>query len=144
MWLSQHLWPLSSLNLFRLGRNYLVSNCDCFGKGRLKYDQDFGIIIHEEKNLNLFLKDEIEGTFSGSWSEIGIDKTGATSVWQIFKKGGRGMSWSRPWALFVLAKWCQRNRVALSGNTTVIRSHLKNVFWPNFCVGSSFQILDIL
>jgi hypothetical protein len=25
-----------------------------------------------------------------------------------------------------------------------IRSYLKNVFWPNFCVGSSFQLLGIL
>ena len=24
------------------------------------------------------------------------------------------------------------------------RSHLKNVFWPNLCVGPSFQVLDIL
>ena len=24
------------------------------------------------------------------------------------------------------------------------RSYLKNVFWPNLCVGSSFQVLDIL
>jgi hypothetical protein len=25
-----------------------------------------------------------------------------------------------------------------------IRSHLKKVFWLNLCVGTSFQILDIL
>jgi hypothetical protein len=26
----------------------------------------------------------------------------------------------------------------------VNRSHLKKVFWPNLCVGASFQVLDIL
>ena len=25
----------------------------------------------------------------------------------------------------------------------IISTHLKNVFWPNFFVGASFQILDI-
>jgi hypothetical protein len=27
--------------------------------------------------------------------------------------------------------------------SAVIRTHLKNVFWPNIFVGASFQILDI-
>ena len=26
----------------------------------------------------------------------------------------------------------------------VTKSHLKKVFWPNLCVGTAFQILDIL
>jgi hypothetical protein len=26
----------------------------------------------------------------------------------------------------------------------IFRSYLKKVFWPNFCVGASFQVLDIL
>jgi hypothetical protein len=29
-------------------------------------------------------------------------------------------------------------------NAKAIRTHLKNVFWPNIFVGASFQILDIL
>ena len=27
---------------------------------------------------------------------------------------------------------------------TQLRSYLKNVFWPNLCVGPLFQVLDIL
>ena len=31
-----------------------------------------------------------------------------------------------------------------SQSRRISRSHLKNVFCPNFCVGSSFQLLKIL
>jgi hypothetical protein len=30
------------------------------------------------------------------------------------------------------------------GDQAVFRDHLKNVFWPNFCVGRSVPILEIL
>jgi len=31
-----------------------------------------------------------------------------------------------------------------SNKHRLFRSYLKNVFWPNICVGFSFQVLDIL
>ena len=31
-----------------------------------------------------------------------------------------------------------------AGFLNAVRSHLKNAFWPNICVGFSFQVLDIL
>ena len=38
-----------------------------------------------------------------------------------------------------VSPWCIRDNEVSS-----IRSHLKNVFWPNFCVGFAFQLLKIL
>lgn len=63
------------------------------------------------------LKGEMEDVFYGSWFEPGIHESAVKRVWQAFLKGKHGMTWSRPWALFVLAKWCQRNRVALPSSS---------------------------
>ena len=32
-------------------------------------------------------------------------------LWQGFLDGGSGIYWSRVWAVYVLIRWCHRNRV---------------------------------
>ena len=41
----------------------------------------------------------------------GLNIQGIQDVWQAFKKSPRRERWSRPWALYVLKKWCQLNEV---------------------------------
>ena len=42
---------------------------------------------------------------------IGLDETAVAKVWNQFLKSPRAVGWSRPWSLYVLAKWCEVNRV---------------------------------
>jgi asparagine synthase (glutamine-hydrolysing) len=42
---------------------------------------------------------------------IGLDEIAVAKVWNQFLKAPRAVGWSRPWSLYVLAKWCEVNRV---------------------------------
>jgi len=59
--------------------------------------------------LRAELKPTLDAEFGaprGSLSEY-LDADASRSVWQDFLAGGT--SWSRPWSLFVLQRWCQYN-----------------------------------
>jgi len=43
----------------------------------------------------------------------GLQPDAVGRLWRGFLDGARGMSWTRVWALYVLIRWCQRNRVSL-------------------------------
>ncbi len=43
----------------------------------------------------------------------GLQPAAVGRLWRGFLDGARGMYWSRVWALYVLIRWCQRNRVSL-------------------------------
>ncbi len=43
----------------------------------------------------------------GNWDQASIDARAVRGVWNRFLAGQT--SWSRPWALFVLKRWCERN-----------------------------------
>jgi hypothetical protein len=43
----------------------------------------------------------------GDWDQTSISGSGARKVWERFLAGET--SWSRPWSLFVLKKWCEQN-----------------------------------
>jgi asparagine synthase (glutamine-hydrolysing) len=45
--------------------------------------------------------------------QVGLDPKTVRDVWRRFLHGPRAVGWSRPWALFVLAQWCQINRVTI-------------------------------
>jgi asparagine synthase (glutamine-hydrolysing) len=40
-----------------------------------------------------------------------FDQHVALNTWQSFLKAPRAIGWTRPWSLYVLAKWCQLNNV---------------------------------
>jgi asparagine synthase (glutamine-hydrolysing) len=42
---------------------------------------------------------------------IGLDEIAVAKVWNQFLKSPSAVGWSRPWSLYVLAKWCEVNRV---------------------------------
>ena len=42
---------------------------------------------------------------------VGLDPAAVQRLWQAFLDGAPGMYWSRVWAVYVLIRWCHRNRV---------------------------------
>ncbi len=44
----------------------------------------------------------------------GLDTAATRRVWSEFQTGSNGMSWSRPWALYTLVRWAERNGVAIA------------------------------
>ncbi len=40
-------------------------------------------------------------------------QTSVGDVWRKFLQKPRAVGWSRPWSLYVLARWCEINGVAL-------------------------------
>ena len=42
---------------------------------------------------------------------IGLDPVAVERLWRAFLDGAPGMYWSRVWSIYVLIRWCHRNRV---------------------------------
>ena len=74
-----------------------------------------GFTLPFQRWMRSSLAAEIDETFSARQhlTRVGIEPDHARSVWQAFKKNPRHEPWSRPWALYVLAKWCEINDVSL-------------------------------
>ncbi|HVF23058.1 MAG TPA: asparagine synthase (glutamine-hydrolyzing) [Pyrinomonadaceae bacterium] len=45
--------------------------------------------------------------------DVGLAPQEVRELWRRFLQTPRAVGWSRPWSLFVLARWCASNRVAL-------------------------------
>jgi asparagine synthase (glutamine-hydrolysing) len=48
---------------------------------------------------------------AGAVRQAGLDPVAVERLWRAFLDGGRGLYWSRVWAVYVLVRWCQRYRV---------------------------------
>jgi asparagine synthase (glutamine-hydrolysing) len=72
-----------------------------------------GFTLPFEKWMTANLRDEISNAFADSslWVNAGLDQENANGIWLRFLNQPKAVSWSRPWALYVLAKWCQVNDV---------------------------------
>jgi asparagine synthase (glutamine-hydrolysing) len=42
---------------------------------------------------------------------VGLDPVAVERLWRAFLEGAAGMYWSRVWSVYVLIRWCHRNRV---------------------------------
>jgi asparagine synthase (glutamine-hydrolysing) len=74
-----------------------------------------GFTLPFEHWMRSRLQDEISSVLSESrrLSSIGLDAAVAGDVWSRFLKSPSRVGWSRPWSLYVLAKWCEVNQVTL-------------------------------
>ena len=43
--------------------------------------------------------------------QAGLSSAAVANTWRLFTHSKTGEGWSRPWSLYVLAQWCQQNRV---------------------------------
>ena len=75
-----------------------------------------GFTLPFEKWMQGRLRDAISAVFADErqLAESGLIAKDARDLWQRFLRAPRAVGWTRPWSLFVLARWCQINRVALS------------------------------
>jgi asparagine synthase (glutamine-hydrolysing) len=75
-----------------------------------------GFTLPFEKWMQGRLRAEISTVLEdvGQWRELGLPADGVREVWRKFLQKPRAVGWSRPWSLYVLARWCEINRVTLS------------------------------
>ena len=45
-------------------------------------------------------------------SAVGVNAEAAARVWRQFLEKPRAVGWSRPWAIYVLVKWCEVNGIS--------------------------------
>ena len=67
-----------------------------------------------EKWMQGRLRDEIGAVLGdgGRIGDAGLIVDGVRDVWRKFLQKPRATGWSRPWALYSLARWCEINKVA--------------------------------
>ena len=63
--------------------------------------------------MQLILKKEIGEVLSNKkkFEELGIRSKEVHSHWEMFLKNPEAERWGRPWALYVLSNWCEKNHV---------------------------------
>jgi len=67
-----------------------------------------GFTLPFERWLRGEMRPVIEASLlHGNWDQTSISGSAARKVWERFLAGKT--SWSRPWSLFVLKKWCEQN-----------------------------------
>jgi asparagine synthase (glutamine-hydrolysing) len=73
-----------------------------------------GFTLPFEKWMRSRLHDEISSVLSDHQplKASGLNADAVQNVWNRFLKSPSSIGWSRPWSLYVLAKWCEVNRVA--------------------------------
>jgi asparagine synthase (glutamine-hydrolysing) len=72
-----------------------------------------GFTLPFEKWMQGRLRAEIASVLDddGRVRETGLAADGVGSVWRKFLQKPRAIGWSRPWSLYVLARWCEINHV---------------------------------
>ena len=72
-----------------------------------------GFTLPFEKWMQGRLRSEIASVLddAGRARETGLAANGMRDVWRKFLEKPRAMGWSRPWALYALARWCEINKV---------------------------------
>src|SRR5688572_4202222 len=74
-----------------------------------------GFTLPFEKWMQGRLRARLSAVFADDrrLTEAGLVARDVRELWRRFLKAPRAVGWTRPWSLFVLAQWCELNRVAL-------------------------------
>jgi len=74
-----------------------------------------GFTLPFEKWMSSNLRNEISSVFADQAGLVraGLEQKPAEQIWQRFIRQPKAVGWSRPWALYVLAKWCEANQVSI-------------------------------
>jgi asparagine synthase (glutamine-hydrolysing) len=72
-----------------------------------------GFTLPFERWMLTSLRDELESTLARprALSQIGIAADGVYSAWRRFVDHPRRQTWTRPWTLYVLDRWCALNQI---------------------------------
>jgi asparagine synthase (glutamine-hydrolysing) len=72
-----------------------------------------GFTLPFEKWLQQNLRTEVASVLRDASRFSGLNSKAVASVWNNFLQKPRAVGWSRPWSLYVLAKWCEINDVTV-------------------------------
>jgi len=70
-----------------------------------------GFTLPFEKWLQQNLRSEVDSVLDHE-NRIGLKSQEVARIWRDFLKKPRAVGWTRPWAIYILAKWCEVNDVA--------------------------------
>jgi asparagine synthase (glutamine-hydrolysing) len=70
-----------------------------------------GFTLPFEKWLQHNLRAEMASVLTDASRFSGLNSKAVGEVWDNFLQKPRAVGWSRPWSLYVLAKWCEINDV---------------------------------
>ena len=70
-----------------------------------------GFTLPFEKWLQQSLRSEVSSVLADGSGFAGLNSHAIENVWNNFLQKPRAVGWSRPWSLYVLAKWCEINKV---------------------------------
>ena len=74
-----------------------------------------GFTLPFEKWMTQQLRGEISSVLNDELrlTAVGLDRRPVVGIWNRFLSKPKAVGWSRPWSIYVLAKWCQENSVTL-------------------------------
>jgi asparagine synthase (glutamine-hydrolysing) len=72
-----------------------------------------GFVLPFDRWIRRGLKDAMDQTLRDpqAVAPVGLDPAAVERLWRAFLAGAHGMYWSRVWSVYVLVRWCHRNRV---------------------------------
>ena len=72
-----------------------------------------GFTLPFEKWIHRRLRNELDSVFEDHTQlrTAGLEPKSVSRLWRNFLRSPRSVGWSRPWSLYVLAKWCELNNV---------------------------------
>jgi asparagine synthase (glutamine-hydrolysing) len=72
-----------------------------------------GFVLPFDRWIRRGLKDAMDRTLRDpqAIAQAGLDPAAVARLWRAFLDGAPGMYWSRVWSVYVLIRWCHRNRV---------------------------------
>jgi len=72
-----------------------------------------GFVLPFEKWLQQNLRGEVSAVLDDKTrvEAVGLDSEFVAKVWRDFLRKPAAVGWSRPWAIYVLVKWCELNDV---------------------------------
>ena len=72
-----------------------------------------GFVLPFDRWIRRGLKDAMDETLRDpqAIAPVGLDPVAVGRLWRAFLEGAPGMYWSRVWSVYVLIRWCHRNRV---------------------------------
>jgi asparagine synthase (glutamine-hydrolysing) len=72
-----------------------------------------GFTLPFEKWMQSGLRDQISQVLRDNerLSKSGLESKSVSDIWERFGRSPASVGWSRPWSLYVLARWCELNQV---------------------------------
>jgi asparagine synthase (glutamine-hydrolysing) len=73
-----------------------------------------GFTLPFEKWMQGKLRSEISGVLEDErrLSLVGLNPEVVGQVWRKFLQSPKAVGWTRPWAIYVLVKWCEVNGIS--------------------------------